>query len=66
MASDPERKQSISTDVATADEWRAEAKRQDRSISYIVQLAWKLARVQIRRESDERQEAERRAEENLK
>ena len=42
------RKQSLYLPLETLDEIREEAARQDRSISWIVQRSWELARTDIR------------------
>jgi uncharacterized small protein (TIGR04563 family) len=47
MSGDPTRKQSLYFPEATLKEIMAEATRQDRSISWIVQKAWKGARKTI-------------------
>lgn len=44
----PDSRQSIYLPAEVRDDIRAEAKRQDRSISWLVQTAWKLAREKIR------------------
>ena len=43
------RKQSLYFPEAMLKEIQAEANRQDRSLSWIVQQAWRVARVEIRR-----------------
>lgn len=43
------RKPNIHLPVEMIEEMRAEAARQDRSLSAIVQIAWKLARERLRR-----------------
>jgi uncharacterized small protein (TIGR04563 family) len=42
------RKQSLYFPKAMLEELQAEAARQDRSLSWIVQQAWRLARAEIR------------------
>lgn len=49
MASTDKRKQSLYFPDEMLREIQEEALRQDRSLSWIVQMAWKLARAEIRR-----------------
>ncbi len=49
MASSDSRKQSLYFPEEMLAEIQREANRQDRSLSWIVQQAWKLARTEIRR-----------------
>lgn len=49
MASSDSRKQSLYFPEEMLQEIQREANRQDRSLSWIVQQAWKVARVDIRR-----------------
>jgi uncharacterized small protein (TIGR04563 family) len=48
MASPDKRKQSLYFPAEMLEELKAEASRQDRSLSWIVQQAWRLARAEIR------------------
>lgn len=48
------RKQSLYFDTEMIEEIQAEALRQDRSVSWIVQQAWKIARDKITRLPDPR------------
>jgi uncharacterized small protein (TIGR04563 family) len=47
MPSDP-RKQSVNLRADVLRELRSEAKRQDRKLSWLIQRAWKIARVEIK------------------
>lgn len=47
MASADKRKQSLYFPMEMLEEIRAEAARQDRSLSWIVQKAWKVARAEL-------------------
>ena len=47
MATSDKRKQSLYFPEEMLKEIKAEAQRQDRSLSWIVQKAWKLARTEI-------------------
>ncbi|MGK0361205.1 MAG: putative small protein (TIGR04563 family) [Bradymonadia bacterium] len=49
MASSDKRKQSLYFPEEMLKEIQAEAARQDRSLSWIVQKAWKIARSEIRK-----------------
>lgn len=49
MASSDKRKQSLYFPEDMLKEIQAEAARQDRSLSWIVQKAWKIARSEIRK-----------------
>lgn len=49
MAGSDKRKQSLYFPEEMLKEIQAEAARQDRSLSWIVQKAWKIARNEIRR-----------------
>ncbi len=49
MAGSDKRKQSLYFPEDMLDEIRKEAERQDRSLSWIVQKAWKTAREELRR-----------------
>ncbi len=49
MAGSDKRKQSLYFPEDMLKEIQAEAARQDRSLSWIVQKAWKIARVEIRK-----------------
>jgi uncharacterized small protein (TIGR04563 family) len=49
MSTTDNRKQSLYFPEDMLEEIQREAQRQDRSISWIVQQAWKVARVDIRR-----------------
>ncbi len=48
MAHDVKRKQSLYFPEEMLEEIKAEATRQDRSLSWIVQRAWRVAREEIR------------------
>ena len=49
MAGSDKRKQSLYFPEEMLKEIQAEAARQDRSLSWIVQKAWKIARTEIRK-----------------
>ncbi len=49
MAGSDKRKQSLYFPEEMLQEIQAEAARQDRSLSWIVQKAWKIARIEIRK-----------------
>ncbi len=49
MSTSDKRKQSLYFPEEMLDEIRAEAERQDRSLSWIVQKAWKTARGELQR-----------------
>jgi uncharacterized small protein (TIGR04563 family) len=49
MSNTDSRKQSLYFPEAMLDEIQREAGRQDRSLSWIVQQAWRMARVDIRK-----------------
>jgi uncharacterized small protein (TIGR04563 family) len=49
MASPDKRKQSLYFPNEMLEELQAEASRRDRSLSWVVQQAWRIAKVEIRR-----------------
>ena len=49
MSGSDKRKQSLYFPEDMLKEIRAEAARQDRSLSWIVQKAWKIARIEIKK-----------------
>lgn len=49
MAQGPTRRQALYFPADMLGELQSEAKRQDRSISWLIQQAWKIARSELRR-----------------
>ncbi len=49
MAGSPSRRQALYFPADMLEELQRESKRQDRSISWLIQQAWKVARTEMRR-----------------
>lgn len=48
MAAQPSRRQALYFPADTLEELQLESRRQDRSISWLIQQAWKIARTDMR------------------